>query len=1000
MSTVRPDLRESAGRRLAGRDAALAAVDAALDDAVEGSGTTMLVSGEPGIGKSALLAEAARRAAARGVRVLRGSCWQGAPSYWMWTQVLRGLGGDLGAATVLLDADGGADREGSRFALFDAVARALTAAAPAMVVLDDLQWADDPALRLLEFLRGPLTGTAVLVLGAYRDGEAGPALQALAGTAPGIPLRGLDAAGVATVMATIAGPAPDLAVAEETRRRCGGNPFFVRELTRLMVAAGGGSGGPPPIPDGVRDMLRMRLSRLSASCGELLALAAVVGSQIDLELLAAVGPDDAAVVVNLLDEAERARVLLPDPAGRSFAHDLFREAALALVPPDRIAQLHLVVGHALVELAAGGSDPDAVGGAARIAAHFVAAGPDGIVEALRWSERAAVAATERLGHEDAARHYAVALRLASDAGHRCALLVEIAAAHARSGRSVEARESYLRAADVARSRDDGEGVARAALGMAALGVRAGADDPIGTALLEEARARLAGSAGSTLRSRVLAALARAHRHAGGGEIDEHATALAEEAVALARAAGDDLALAQALLAHHDVLWRPGTADQRLPVLAEMATAADRGGAPDLVAEAELLRATALIEQGDPAGVAALAHHIELADGLGHARGRWGALSRRATLAEILGRVDEAAAFAEEALALGRTMDLPDADGCFGTLRGSLAAIGGPPLALGPGLPRNDPLWAVNPLLQAWTQVHEGDLAAAAATLRPFSLTAIAPQYSLELRTIAAVVLAAVGTAEEREHIHARLVPFSGLHVIVSGSAAYHGAVDHHLGALEAALGRTDAAAAHLTAAIAQQERLGAPAWAQLSRAALDRLRPAGDSFRRADGSWLVGFDGTVAHLADAKGLHDIATLLAVPARPVHVFALLGRAVPATGADPVLDRTAVVRFRERLAHLDRELDEADDAGDAPRCARITQERAALLAELQAASGLGGRSRRLGDETERARKTVSARVRDALRRVERVHPALAAHLRSSLQLGTTCIYLPDPPRRWRL
>src|SRR5690242_20267039 len=126
MGTVRSDLRESAGRQLVGRDAALTGVDAALDDAVAAAGATVLVSGEPGIGKSALLAEAARRAAARGMRVARGTCWQGAPSYWVWTQVLRGLpGADVGEAAVLLDAGAGDDREGSRFAAFDAVARAL-----------------------------------------------------------------------------------------------------------------------------------------------------------------------------------------------------------------------------------------------------------------------------------------------------------------------------------------------------------------------------------------------------------------------------------------------------------------------------------------------------------------------------------------------------------------------------------------------------------------------------------------------------------------------------------------------------------------------------------------------------------------------------------------------------------------------------------------------------------------------------------------------------------
>lgn len=126
--------------------------------------------------------------------------------------------------------------------------------------------------------------------------------------------------------------------------------------------------------------------------------------------------------------------------------------------------------------------------------------------------------------------------------------------------------------------------------------------------------------------------------------------------------------------------------------------------------------------------------------------------------------------------------------------------------------------------------------------------------------------------------------------------------------------------------------------------------------------------------------------------------LLGRDVPATGADPVLDRRAVAEFRARLVELDAEIAEAESWSDPHRAERGRDERESLVAELQAASGLGGRYRRLGDETERARKAVTARIRDALRRIERVHPDLAAHLRTAVHTGVSCRYVPDPPRRW--
>ena len=173
-------------------------------------------------------------------------------------------------------------------------------------------------------------------------------------------------------------------------------------------------------------------------------------------------------------------------------------------------------------------------------------------------------------------------------------------------------------------------------------------------------------------------------------------------------------------------------------------------------------------------------------------------------------------------------------------------------------------------------------------------------------------------------------------------------------------------------------------------------RPGRDTFQLVDGVWELVFDGRQAHLPDAKGLHDIAMLLAVPGRPVHVFTLLGRDAPATGSDPVLDRQAAAAFRSRLAELDEAIDEAEAWNDPHRLEGARVERDALVAELQSATGLGGRARRLGDETERARKTVTARIRDALRRIERVHPELGAHLRATVHTGTSCTYLPDARR----
>jgi hypothetical protein len=161
-------------------------------------------------------------------------------------------------------------------------------------------------------------------------------------------------------------------------------------------------------------------------------------------------------------------------------------------------------------------------------------------------------------------------------------------------------------------------------------------------------------------------------------------------------------------------------------------------------------------------------------------------------------------------------------------------------------------------------------------------------------------------------------------------------------------------------------------------------------------------------MRDAKGLRDLATLLAAPGRPVAAAKLVAAAageaaVPADlrlGADEVLDDRARQELRARLLDLEEEIEEADRWHDQERAARAAVERDALVAELAAAAGLGGRTRRLGDQSERARKTVTARIRDVIDRVERLHPALGAHLRASVTTGTYCSYSPPAPTAWEL
>jgi hypothetical protein len=264
--------------------------------------------------------------------------------------------------------------------------------------------------------------------------------------------------------------------------------------------------------------------------------------------------------------------------------------------------------------------------------------------------------------------------------------------------------------------------------------------------------------------------------------------------------------------------------------------------------------------------------------------------------------------------------------------------------------------------------------------------------------LVAFMLAEYGADAERRQAYDHLLPLAGTHSVVGGCASYQGAVDHHLAALAAALGRHDMAAAHFAAAAAMYERLGAPLW--LARVRELAARPA--AVFRPDGElWLLGFDGRTVRLPDAKGLHDLATLLAAPGTPVHVSRLLApAAVTAGGADPVLDDRARAAYKARLADLTEDIDRATAHNDPERAARGRAERDFLVAELAAATGLGNRQRRLGDESDKARKTVTARIRYTIGRIRRVHPALAAHLDAHVYTGIECEYRPDDPVRWQL
>jgi predicted ATPase len=575
-----------------GRDRALAVLRAAVDEAVAGRGRLVLVTGEAGIGKTALAVEAARYAGEHGAGLLGATCWdgEGAPAYWPWVQILRAsaaahgpLPSDVarilptvaaeGVSNPLSPAAGAGERE--RFLLFDAVGTMLRQAAgkrPLLLVIDDLQWADIPSLLLLKFLAAELSRTPLLILGAYRDDEvrADPprrwVLADIRRHGEPLALSGLAVDDVARLMGTVGGTRPDEAVVAEVFRRTAGNPFFVREVTQLLGSRDGTFGSGGGIPEGVRQVIEQRLARLPQPCMSILTMAAVAGRETGTDVLARAVGRESSEVIELLEQAVQAQVFAqpPGPAGPyRFTHDLFRETVYAALPARARAEHHRRLAEALD--AAGADSP--TGPSAELARHFLlaAAGLSSSklsATAVRYCLRAAHESVERLAYEDAVGHCSKALEGLGLAGilgeeDRLELLLTRGDALRRAGEVARARGDYDQAVELARAGAASAQLARAALGVHALGVESGASRDVVVDLLDEA---LDGfdDEDSALRAKVLACLARELYLSGVAE-RVRAARLSSAAVEIARRVGDQATLALCLLAspRHDLAARHG-----------------------------------------------------------------------------------------------------------------------------------------------------------------------------------------------------------------------------------------------------------------------------------------------------------------------------------------------------------------------------------------------------------------------------------------------------------
>ena len=805
----------------------------------------MVVTGEPGIGKTRLVARFAAGVHAEGGVVLCGrtdeeSVWP----YQGFVEALRhyamhrpdlvsdahlppaaahALGAlvpEVGAPAAperLERADAG-DRH--RHQLFEAVVRVLLDAARPrglLLVLEDLHWLDPPTMLLLRHVlrRGEGTRLLVVVTVDDRHPDGSHALDELQRDADRgtVQLAGLPPAEAAKLIAERAGrQAADDASVRRLCEQTGGNPFFIEELLRSPCSAADHGAR---VPVAVKRVIGQRVDQLPRASLETLTLAAVLGNDFSLPTLEAVAPDrEQDELIDILEAAVAAGLIVEDPETVdrfSFSHSLVRETLYERPIASRRLRLHRRVAEALefsplpvhpAELAHHYFEARAVGGADR---------------AILYSLEAGAAAQTAHAYEAAVEHYERVLDVLplvgrDDASARCDLLLALGTARWQAS-DRKPRLTFAEALELARGLGSADRLARAALGAGGRFYAPVATDFGYTGLLDEVLVAL-GPADCALRVRVLARLAENLVLAQPAE----ARKLADEALGMARRLGEPSALAAALMGRHAALLFVEYAPERRRVGEELVAVAGELDDPELAALARHWLLYDLAELGELEEAHRRHRELErLAAELQQPLYRHSALAWRGVAAGLAGRFDEAEQLARESVRLAEGAGAPDAQTHFAA---QLVAIRREQGRLDELLPEIERLARGDAHAEVWRSIlplaylDAGDRTQARAAYdHAIGVGTETPSDTmLWLMATSSLCEAAaeLGDAELGERLHAELTPYRDRLVqwTFTGNA---GSVRRILGRAAAIAGRHEDACQHFEAALARHAELEAPA---------------------------------------------------------------------------------------------------------------------------------------------------------------------------------------------